>query len=138
MRRSPVAWHVPSAAGGFPSDQELKSVPRCCHGRDARGVCPQNALAFDMGPYLFGHKGPAQCIHFTQQPMKVHVVPRAGGTPKVGAAVVLMDDHPLGFHLVRLCNPLKPFKAHCNPCAQPSRCSMSLRARARFPMRRLT
>jgi hypothetical protein len=45
----------------------------------------QNAMSFDMGPYLLGRKGPAQCIHFTRQPMKVHLVPRAGGAPQVRA-----------------------------------------------------
>ena len=47
--------------------------------------CPaaQNAMSFEMTPYLLGAKGPAQCIHFTSQPMKVHLVPRAGGPPQV-------------------------------------------------------
>ena len=49
----------------------------------------QHALAFDMPPYLLGHKGPAQCIHFTEAPMKVHLVPRAGGTPQVSTPVTL-------------------------------------------------
>lgn len=46
-------------------------------------VCVQHALSFDMGPYLFGFKGPAQCIEFEQKPMKVHMVPRSGGAPQV-------------------------------------------------------
>ncbi len=43
----------------------------------------QHALSFDMAPYLFGFKGPAQCIEFEPKPMKVHMVPRSGGTPQV-------------------------------------------------------
>ena len=40
-----------------------------------------------MAPYLFGFKGPAQCIEFEQKPMKVHMVPRSGGAPQVSLSV---------------------------------------------------
>ena len=46
-----------------------------------------------MGPYLFGHKGPAQCIHFTEQPMKVHLVPRTGGPSQVLFLLTLEFEH---------------------------------------------
>ncbi len=47
----------------------------------------QHALSFDMAPYLFGFKGPAQCIEFEQKPMKVHMVPRSGGAPQVSLSL---------------------------------------------------
>ncbi|BDA50633.1 Apocarotenoid-15,15'-oxygenase [Coccomyxa sp. Obi] len=43
----------------------------------------QNDLKFNMPAYLLGLKGPAQCINFGPNPMKVHVVSRCGGTHKV-------------------------------------------------------
>lgn len=46
---------------------------------DGRGVIVvQNDMDFDMLPYLGGLKGPAQCIKFSTNPMKVHVIPRDG------------------------------------------------------------
>ncbi len=48
----------------------------------------QNDLNFNMLAYLLGLKGPAQCISFGTNPMKVHVVPRNGGTYKVSTLAI--------------------------------------------------
>ncbi len=52
----------------------------------------QNDLKFNMLAYLLGLKGPAQCISFGPNPMKVHVVPRDGGTHKVSTLPISVQE----------------------------------------------
>lgn len=45
----------------------------------------QNAIHFDILPYILGAKGPAQCVEIdAEEPMKVYLVPRQGGETRVG------------------------------------------------------
>lgn len=43
----------------------------------------QTPMKFDMLPYLLGRSGPAECVNFQNGLMKIHVVPRNGGTAMV-------------------------------------------------------
>lgn len=82
-----ICNHVGEGNEGWPVLSVTTLWP--CHNP---ALAAQNAMSFEMTPYLLGAKGPAQCIHFTSQPMKVHLVPRAGGPPQVRASFQLLDE----------------------------------------------
>jgi len=46
----------------------------------------QHPTSFTMWKYLLGFAGPAQCVELVaNQPMKIHMVPRAGGPAQARA-----------------------------------------------------
>jgi all-trans-8'-apo-beta-carotenal 15,15'-oxygenase len=59
-----------------------------------------NAMTFAMGPYLFGWKGPAQCVTLADKPMRAYVVPRSGDSAPVEVEIpdpAYLIHHANGF-----------------------------------------
>jgi all-trans-8'-apo-beta-carotenal 15,15'-oxygenase len=58
----------------------------------------ENALSFDVLPYLLGQKSPADCLKLLPRPTKVHLIPRPDGKKANEAPLVLETQQWFSIH----------------------------------------
>ena len=58
----------------------------------------ENALSFELLPYLLGRKSPADCLKLLSKPTKVHVIPRPDGKRANRQPVVLETEQWFSIH----------------------------------------
>ena len=58
----------------------------------------ENALSFNMLPYLLGRKSPAECLKLLAKPTKVHVIPRPDGEKANAQPFVLETEQWFSIH----------------------------------------
>jgi len=58
----------------------------------------ENALSFDVMPFLLGQKSPADCLKLLPKPTKVHLIPRPDGAMAGVGPLVLETDQWFSIH----------------------------------------
>ncbi len=58
----------------------------------------ENALSFDIAPYLLGQKSPADCLKLRPKPTKVHLIPRPNGEMADSKPLVLETQQWFSIH----------------------------------------
>ncbi|NJM98249.1 MAG: lignostilbene-alpha,beta-dioxygenase [Phormidesmis sp. RL_2_1] len=58
----------------------------------------ENALSFDVFPYLMGQKSPAECLKLLPKPTKVHLIPRPDGDMAKAKPLVMETEQWFSIH----------------------------------------